>query len=224
MKALHILPLEIYEFNCPLKLLQKAQKDIKGVKWVQNQANWVTSTSLNYREEFKDLHIWFQTCLDKVVDRIGYNGRCKLTQSWGNRAVENQWHHGHNHPCSYISGVIYLTTCVAETWFSIKNSWKVDAFYCKSNEDSVGIDQLIVHKIPSVAGKMIVFPSSLYHSVGSAETPETNPRYTIAWNAFPDGEIGKFSSCANIKIEPITEESEKRRWPQRLAAGISFNY
>lgn len=212
MKVLEVLPVKFYEFECDSKLLKKAQKNVKTLPWLNNKTNWISACSLNYKKEFKDLHKWFQDCLDEVTKTIGYSYRCKITQSWANRATGTQWHMGHKHPCSFISGSFYLTTSEGETWFSIEDIWKPEYMYTTE-------DRLTYYKSPAVAGKLILFPGNMYHSVGSTNTTEDNPRYTIAFNSFPEGSIGRFTMFADITVNPVTEKTDKKQFGQRYNQG-----
>jgi hypothetical protein len=140
--------------------------------------------------------------LDEATESIGYPFKCKLTQSWANRATGTQWHMGHNHPCSFISGSFYLTTSEGETWFSVEDLWKPKHMYTTPEIE-------VTYKCPAVAGKLVLFPGCMYHSVGSTNTTEDHPRFTIAFNAFPEGPVGEFAMFANIAINPVTEKDDQ---------------
>ena len=217
MKVLEVLPVKFYEFHCKPKLLKNALKEVKKLPWMGNETNWISACSLNYRKEFKELHEWFQECLDKVVKNVGYAFpfQSKITQSWANKAIGNQWHKGHMHPGSFISGSFYLTTGEGETWFSIHDLWKPE--YLHSADD-----RGTYYKSPSEAGKLIIFPGDIYHSVSGANTTEDNPRYTIAFNSFPHGPVGRFTTHVDITVNPVTQETDEKYFGERFKAGKAY--
>lgn len=202
MKVLEVLPIKFFEFDCEPKLLAKALKETRKLPWIDNKTNWISGCSLNYKKEFKELHQWFQKCLNQVTQTLELPFKCKITQSWANRATSNQWHLGHHHPGSFICGSFYLTTSEGETWFSINDPWKPEFIATTPNRE-------IVYKHPAVAGKLVFFPGSMYHSVGSTNAPETDPRLTIAFNSFPEGGIGTWTGYVNLTVNPVTEEIDK---------------
>ena len=60
----------------------------------------------------------------------------------------------------------------------------------------------ILHKQPTVAGDLIVFPSTLVHSV-DAHTIEEYNRYSLSFNAFPCGLIGNMERSSGIILEVL---------------------
>ena len=57
----------------------------------------------------------------------------------------------------------------------------------------------IIHQEDSVAGKLILFPSSILHMV-QPHNSFTN-RYTISFNAFPSGKIGNMNFLTGLDID-----------------------
>ena len=66
-------------------------------------------------------------------------------------------------------------------------------------EDS---DNLVIHKQPTVAGDLIIFPSTLVHSVDSHTIKEHN-RYSLSFNAYPCGLIGNMERSSGIILEVL---------------------
>lgn len=205
MEKVDVLPQKIYKFQSSDDLLSESLNNVKNLKWRQNTYNF---TSLDYdlllREQYSKLHIWMQDCLNQVKKDLDYQcDKINITQSWANKADIKQWHHTHNHSNSIISGIFYLTDSDCYTWFSVENIWNFTGVICLNTMDNLDDDGcvknvVVIHKEKSEAGKLILFPSNLRHSVCSNMTEET--RYTISFNSFPTGNLGKWDYLNKLTL------------------------
>ena len=108
-----------------------------------------------------------------------------ITQSWANYTKKGQWHHKHEHPNSFISGVFYVQAQkdIDKIYF-YKNGYQQIKLptdnYNLYNSDSwwLGVE----------TGQLILFPSHLTHMVQAVQTDET--RISISFNTFLKGYIG----------------------------------
>ena len=217
MEILQILPQQIFKFKCDkdllkstLTILQKEKiKPYKVEAWKVKQTH---NTRLNKDENYKDIHIWVRDCLNQVKEKLKLRcERIEITSSWGNVADVNQWHWIHSHPNSFMSAILYLTDSNAHTWFSMDNFWTgndtnlvypsntSNIIKLKNQEDD---DNLIIHKQPTIAGDLLIFPSTLVHSVDQ-HTVENAKRYSLSFNAFPCGLIGNFDYSAGIILDVL---------------------
>lgn len=199
MEKLNIISQYIFKFKSSNDLLEDSLSKTKNLEWVNNNNNLISKNHLLNRDgNFELLHKWFHECISQVTEEMQYPcSDIKITQSWANKSDSKMWHHPHTHPNSLISGIYYLTTSEACTWFSVKNIWNFteDSLFqipCKEEEWN------IIFKQPSEAGNLILFPSSLYHSV---DDTHKNTRYTISFNTFPSGIVGNFYNSTGMKIE-----------------------
>ena len=201
MEKLNILPQYIYKFSLPNNLLEHSIKFVSELEYGLSSGQIVFD-----KVSVPKLTKFIDESLDEV--RISENVKFEYIKPhlmWANRKYTNQWHRPHIHPNSFVSGIIYLTTCNSRTWFSIPNIWK----HQNSKERIIDIydrdgDNLeVIHKQDSVAGTMLIFPSHLVHSVDNNQSDIT--RYTISFNAFPCGKSirNSDSSLANINIQLI---------------------
>jgi hypothetical protein len=107
-------------------------------------------------------------------------------------------HHGHTHPNSFISGVFYLSHSNPEdggnTLFYKEQPslWRKNIFSHRQGE---------WFRIRPEAGKLILFPSMLYHSVEPHNSE--SPRYSIAFNTFPTGKLGYAVAASGLNIDTI---------------------
>ena len=178
-----LLPQYFYETQVPDAILGAAYSYAKGMTYNKGGQ---TLPDLHKKEHLSFLVEYINHELEKV--RVSEKMRfefLKVHLMWCNKRVPNQWHPIHHHPNSYVSGIIYLTTNDARTWFSAPNQWHPHTLrettinpYHNQTEDSD-----IIEKIESVAGKMIIFPSHMPHSVDNNKSK--SDRYTISFNAFP---------------------------------------
>jgi hypothetical protein len=143
------------------------------------------------KEELLTLCMEFSQAWAHEVKAIG------ICNSWGNVVGLNQSIRYHRHDNSYISGSFYLTegskfnllNNLTSDLFSIVPKIKHDAPHKRSFE-SLDIDPK--------PGKVIIFPSGMYHSV--AASTNDKKRYSIAFNAIPLGEVGKPTSLMDVQL------------------------
>jgi len=115
-----------------------------------------------------------------------------ITQSWLNFTSENEYHHKHEHPNSFLSGVYYIDadeendkiTFVKGGYKQIKlmpsewNYWNSETWWLSVK-----------------TGSIVIFPSYLTHYV--QQKAGNNIRCSLAFNTFLQGKLGS--------IEELTE-------------------
>lgn len=205
MKELWTSYERLYEFFAPKELLEKAQKEVLKINFYKNEHNQISfdmlkenapssEKNLIKNPKFKELHEWFQTCIQKVAKECLYNCEFKIIHSWANKTEKGQEHHEHNHPMALIGGVFYLTSGGGETYYQYEGTAWNKCFL------------RYVHKqyyyVKPEAGKLILFPSCVNHGVLAHK--DEAPRYTISFDSFPDGvlgEMGKIGIDLKIKVQ-----------------------
>lgn len=202
MKTIPICPQNIFEFELPADLLADTYTNVQKLEYKPNYAgggqhpiNYASVESFILETvNFAELKPWIQTCIDEVNDEVYHLDGIRITQSWANLSGTGMWHHFHKHANSLFSGVIYLTSNNARTWFSVDSMWNRSAFSAPNTYPPImeyvpdSDIERIIHKVETVAGKCIIFPSSLHHSVD--ENLDTHNRYSISFNTFMTGTIG----------------------------------
>lgn len=210
MEILQILPQQIFKFKCnehllksTLEVLEKEElKSDNREKFFIKQTN---NTRLNKDKNYKDIHKWVRECLNQVKENLKFNcERIEITSSWGNVAEVNQWHWLHTHPNSFISAILYLTDSNAHTWFRIDKFWTSSGCTPSTIEltNNKNDQNVIIHKQPTIAGDLLIFPSTLMHSVNE-HTIKDFKRYSLSFNAFPCGLIGNFDHSAGMIIDVL---------------------
>tara|TARA_R110000751_G_scaffold112743_1_gene211752 strand:+ start:1405 stop:2028 length:624 start_codon:yes stop_codon:yes gene_type:complete len=116
-----------------------------------------------------------------------------ITQSWLNYTTIDESHHGHFHPNSLVSGVLYIQTAAE------------DAINFNKEFETISLDPGTNNMFNSESYKLMVkerelvlFPSRLRHSVEVKK--EKNLRVSLSFNVFIKGEIGVGHNLTQLTI------------------------
>ncbi len=210
LKTIDICPQRIYEFHADDSLTNLSKSLLVNQEWTSSvtKEGWLTNAlscdkRLHKDERYKPFTDWLEECIEKVRSEQNYEcEKLSITQMWGSMGGYKSWHQTHGHSYSIVSGVFYVTDSNARTWFSEPSMWerlKTNPSYDTMPVSRKNITDPI-SKITSEKGKLIIFPSSLLHSVDE-HLDKDNLRYTMSFNTFPSGEVGHFSSAAGLNIE-----------------------
>jgi hypothetical protein len=178
-----------------LDFVKENQKNI-----TKNEGN-TTSANRNLFDNkiLKDLHNESLKMVDYYLKTIvcpKYEVSSYVTQAWLNFTEPGQYHHRHTHANSYLSGVIYIN---AEKEDKIQFYKSVIHEHIKLSPDSFNTFNSESWWIPVETGDIIVFPSSLMHSVELTESKNT--RISLSFNTFLKGTIGDPKSLTELIIK-----------------------
>ena len=197
-----LFPTPVYSSKLDRALTKKELKTISQYKkelvpnagYMSSSENYVLkNTALNNLK--KDLHTKVMDYFDKV---IGTDNPITpyITQSWLNYTESDQFHHQHNHPNSYASGVFYISA-----------DKEVDSitFYKPNVEDRIKL-HVIKHnpfnsttlRFPVETGNVFLFPSRLVHGVDRKKG--TNTRISLSFNVFFKGTIGNKANLTELVL------------------------
>ena len=203
MERVDILPQSIAKFKCNSEITSSILELLSNEQWFfysDRQRNSRTvNVQLNKDIRYNILFDWIYDCLQELKDTLCFNcDELKVVQSWGNKSAIGQYHTEHNHPNSFVSGIIYLNDSESGTIFNVDNIWASSSYsnirLWHPNSD----DHKIFYQQPAIAGDMIIFPSSLNHGVGINRSDDI--RYTISFNAFPSGRIGNLDHLLGMEL------------------------
>jgi len=108
-----------------------------------------------------------------------------ITQSWANYTSRGQWHHKHEHPNSFVSGVFYVQAQQdIDRIYFYKNGYQ----QLKLPTDNYNLFNSDSWWLGVKTGQLVLFPSHLTHMVRTVETDET--RISISFNTFLKGYLG----------------------------------
>jgi len=119
----------------------------------------------------------------------------RICNSWGNVVGFEQSIRYHRHDNSYISGSFYLTK---GSRFQLLNNFHNDMFGIVPNvrPDANSFRALGALDIDPEPGRVILFPSGMYHCVVPSTSREK--RYSVAFNTVPVGQVGKPTSFIDL--------------------------
>ena len=210
LKTIDICPQKLYEFQADNSIIELVESLLIDQEWDFNAEedgcflnNLSLDKSLHKDERYRSYTNWLEDCIESVRSEQKYEcEKLSITQMWGSIGGYKSWHQTHSHQYSVVSGVFYVTNSNAKTWFSEPSIW--ERLQTNSTHHSMPVSRKNstdpISKIASERGKLIIFPSSLIHSVDQHMDLD-NPRYTMSFNTFPSGKVGNFSSAAGINIK-----------------------
>ena len=107
-----------------------------------------------------------------------------VTQSWLNYTSDNEYHHQHFHPNSFLSGVFYFDAIEGVDCIRFHKT-KYQTIVPDIDQFNVYNCEFFTFNIKSK--EVIIFPSSLTHSVPNKKNKNT--RISLAFNTFITGTV-----------------------------------
>ena len=168
-------------------------QELKFIKDQATRSNMGNTTSVdNHLFECKELQDLAKFCNEsmnayfKEVYAPKHEVELRFTQSWANYTEPGQYHHKHEHPNSFVSGVLYINADPAkDKIYFYKNGYQ----QIKMPTDNYNLYNSESWWFEVGTGELILFPSGLTHMVQTVEADDT--RISIAFNTFPKGYIGE---------------------------------
>ena len=154
------------------------------------------------QEKLKNIKNFLGESVNKfTTDVLQSKQRLIITQCWANRNPKGSRHHEHVHPNSIISGVMY---------FQINEKLPPIQF-AKTNQDGIKLDPVKYNHVnsesfmlPCKPGELILFPSSLKHSVPINHGDED--RISISFNTFSIDALGSEQALTHLDIRRMMNE------------------
>ena len=198
-------------FPTPLLIVpyeQSIDKELSYLKTIsyrkqQQNGNFRSDDSYLLRnEEFKDIKNFLKESMDKFTTNVlNTKQRLVITQCWANRNPKGSQHHEHVHPNSIVSGVMYFQ--INEKLPPI--SFTKDRQYgMKLNPEKYNHMNSETFMLPCKPGELILFPSSLRHSVPTNHGEED--RISVSFNTFCIDAIGSEQSLTHLDIRRLMNE------------------
>jgi len=166
-------------------------------KTVGNLGNRITENSFVLEDiELKELKLSLEEKLQEYFFDVYKSKEVTpyITQSWINYTGKNQFHHNHNHPNSFISGVFYLQAIDNDKIYFVNRQ---DAMFEFQSEDFTLYNSK-TWWMPVEDNSVIFFPSNLSHEVKKNETNTT--RISLAFNCFIKGTFGSFPDLKLLSL------------------------
>jgi|APGre2960657423_1045063.scaffolds.fasta_scaffold14298_2 uncharacterized protein (TIGR02466 family) len=199
MKKKLILPEVIFEFQLDENICTTLLEDVSKLEWTPNQHNFYSKNSLNKDPTYDFLHEWFHECLQAVKNDLQMQcEELNVVLSWATKTENGQFHNSHTHRNSVVSGILYLQDNMSHTWFSRAHMWGKGHNLSLFPNDETEMQ----HEEETSKGKLLIFPSMLPHRVSC--NSDDDARYTIAFNAFPSGQLGDYSCLNSLHLKKMT--------------------
>jgi len=190
-------PVAWFQNDSGINELQK--KYVKSLKRKNNVGNEISlDRNVLESKELKVLKNWIVNNINIYFEEI-YKPKSKvelyITQSWCNYTKENQHHHKHRHPNSFISGVYYIDV----------NEQKDTITFFNDIYKQLNIEASEYNLYNSTSwffnlknNSLVLFPSSLEHMVESV-TSKTE-RVSLSFNTFLKGYLGQDEEATGLHL------------------------
>jgi uncharacterized protein (TIGR02466 family) len=178
---------------------------LKTLSYRQQKGNGNYRSDDSYllrQEKLKNIKNFLGESVNKFTTNVlNSKQRLVITQCWANRNPKGSRHHEHVHPNSIISGVMY---------FQINEKLPPIQF-AKTNQDAMKLDPEKYNHVnsesfmlPCKPGELILFPSSLKHSVPINQGDED--RISISFNTFSIDALGSEQALTHLDIRRMVNE------------------
>ena len=178
---------------------------LKTISYREQQQNGNYRSDDSYllrKEELKNIKNFLGEAVNKFTTNVlNSKQRLVITQCWANRNPKGSKHHEHVHPNSIISGVMY---------FQINEKLPPIQF-AKERQDGVKLDPIKYNHVnsesfllPCKPGELILFPSSLKHSVPTNQGEED--RISVSFNTFSIDTLGSEQALTHLDIRRLMNE------------------
>jgi|DEB0MinimDraft_6_1074348.scaffolds.fasta_scaffold01914_4 hypothetical protein len=200
-EILSLFPTPVYVNDFNRDLTSKEKSYIKNLKKdiITNKGNTNTKNVYILNEQAllnlnKDINFFIKDYFDTVIETTDKIFPY-ITQSWLNYTEQNGFHHLHNHPNSYVSGVLYLDVKKNDSITFYKND-NYDTF--SLNRDRYNAFNSFSWTVPVKNNQILLFPSYLKHAVLNKDSSGT--RISLAFNTFIKGTFGAKYDMVELKL------------------------
>ena len=185
-----LFPEPVYFSHLERKLTKGELKTINKQKTYKNEGNITSSDNYVLEDKTlnnlkKDLHTKVIDYFDKVICTDNLITPY-ITQSWINYTKSDQFHHKHNHPNSFISGIFYISADKKVDSITFSKVPLDDRI--KLNINKYNTFNSTSHRVPVETGELLLFRSSLIHGVDKKKG--NNIRISLSFNVLFKGTIG----------------------------------
>ena len=180
-------------------------KHINTLDWIKQNSNENFKSKDTYlldHEQFKNIKNFIYEALNKFTKNVFQSDqRLVVTQCWLNKNPKGSKHHEHVHPNSIISGVFYFRQDPKLPPISFSKSIQSAIKLDPKKYNNLNSETFL---LPCTDGELILFPSSLKHSVPINQGDE--PRISMSFNTFSIDTLGSKDSLTHLDIRRIINE------------------
>jgi uncharacterized protein (TIGR02466 family) len=193
-----LFPTPVGKFELGREFTTKENTFVVNQPTTKNMGNTVSNDSYVFRHDtLSSLLAFVQESVDTYVKTIyapKEDVRLRVTQSWLNYSKPGEWHHKHAHPNSFVSGVLYIKAAKERDRIYFYNDTYEQISMPTENFNLFNSKSWW---LPVETGSLMLFPSSLTHSVATVQEEE---RISLAFNTFPVGYVGNEDSLTALHL------------------------
>lgn len=194
----NLFPTPVSKFSLGREFTADENNFLSGITYRKNIGNSASNNTYVLNNELmSELKGFVQLCVDEYFNYV-YAPKEKvslrITQSWLNISKDGEYHHKHYHPNSFVSGVLYMKAA--------KNLDKIYFWNEQNNTLEISTEKFNLYNsktwwLPVETGDLMIFPSSLTHSVATVEGED---RVSLAFNTFPVGYLGQEDTLTALHL------------------------
>jgi len=182
--------------------IEEEFKFVKNLKYSEQKDNGNFKSDDTYllkHQELSKIKEFFLQSLNKFTQNIlQTKQRLVVTQAWTNRNPPHSKHHDHVHPNSIISGVFYFRQSKTLPPIQFSKAVQDGIQLAPEKYNNLNAETFL---LPMVDGELVLFPSSLRHSVPLNKGNEE--RYSMSFNTFCIDEMGSKDSLTHLNLREI---------------------
>ena len=175
---------------------------VKNLKYIEQKENGNFKSDDTYllkHQELSKIKEFFLQSLNKFTQNIlQTKQRLVVTQAWTNRNPPHSKHHEHVHPNSIISGVFYFRQSKTQPPIQFSKGVQDGVRLTPEKYNNLNSETFL---LPMVDGELVLFPSSLRHSVPLNKGNEE--RFSMSFNTFCIDEMGSKDSLTHLNLREI---------------------
>ena len=179
---------------------------VKKLRYIEQKENSNFKSDDTYllkHKELSKIKDFIYESLNKFTQNIIHTKqRLVVTQAWTNKNPPNSKHHEHIHPNSIISGVFYFRQSKTLPPIQFNKSIQDGVKLSPEKYNNFNSETFL---LPMVDGELVLFPSSLRHSVPFNKGNEE--RYSMSFNTFCIDELGSTSSLTHLNLRELYGQS-----------------
>jgi len=201
MQIVNLFPTALGIFNLDRELTDEEKTVLFNQEQSPNMGNTTSKERFLLRNPALDsLQTFIQESINSYFETIiapSKQTNLYITQSWVNYSNKGQWHHAHEHPNSILSGVFYAQATEKDKIFFEKNQYEQIQF----PTEKFNTYNSKTWWVEAFQNRLVIFPSSLRHSVAAVETDST--RISLSFNTFAKGVIGAEENLTLLEVGQI---------------------
>lgn len=194
----NLFPIPVAKFELGREFTSEENAFVLTQTTHKNMGNTTSDNAYVLRHDtFANLSVFVQKCVDEYLKSIyapKENVGLRITQSWLNYSKPGEFHHKHAHANSFVSGVLYMK--------AVKGKDRIYFYNDTYRQINIPTDNWNVFNssswwLPVETGSLMLFPSSLSHSVEPVQEEE---RISLAFNTFLVGYVGSEENLTALHL------------------------